>query len=155
MTTSDAPKAQSLVPQRNSERLPGVTRKVRAAIEAMVWKGLHRRDAAKHAEMAEHSLYQALRRPPVRAFYLSQLEVLRTSERARNIHALVAIRDESENDMARVRAVSVIESISEAEAARGGYAASPLQPGLVIQVVTTGAEAVKVAPVIEHDDTGD
>jgi hypothetical protein len=114
----------------------------------MVWQGLHRRDAAKHAGLAEHSLYQALRRPPVRAFYLSQLEVLRTSERARNIHALVAIRDESENDMARVRAVSVIESISEAEAGRGGFG-TVSSPGLTIQIVTS--DPVKVAPVIEND----
>jgi hypothetical protein len=113
-----------------------------------VWRGLHRRDAAKHARLAEHSLYQALRRPPVRTFYLSQLEVLRTSERARNIHALTSVRDTSENDMARVSAVKTLENISEAEAVRGGFTSSQL-PGLTIQIVTT--DAVKVAPVIEHD----
>jgi hypothetical protein len=118
----------------------------------MVWQGLHRRDAAKHAGLAEHSLYQALRRPPVRAFYLSQLEVLRTSERARNIHALVAIRDESENDMARVSAVKTLENISEAEAMRGGFTTSQ-SPGLTIQIITT--DPVKVAPVIDHDDADD
>jgi hypothetical protein len=44
--------------------------------------------AAKKAGISEHGLYKALRKPPVKAAYLAELDVLRTSERARNIHTL-------------------------------------------------------------------
>jgi|ERR1700730_2235019 hypothetical protein len=155
--TSEPTTRQAIASLPNPERLPGVTSKVRKAVEAMVWQGLHRRDAAKLAGLAEHSLYQALRRSPVRALYLQQLDVLRTSERARNIHALVGVRDGSGNDMARVQAVKAIEQIDTVEATRGGFSGEPTQAGLVIQIVTTSPPTVKT---IEHeparrDDAGD
>lgn len=45
-----------------------VTGKLRAAIEAMVWEGSCRPDAAKAAGLKDHSLREALRKPHVRAF---------------------------------------------------------------------------------------
>src|SRR5262245_31549252 len=98
---------------------------VRAAILAMVWRGLPRREAAAEAGITDHGLYKALRRPPVRALYLSELDVLRTSERARNIHALVAVRDGSANAMARVAVTKVLEQIADDPVATSG----PQRPG--------------------------
>jgi hypothetical protein len=72
----------------------------------------------------------------VKQFYLAELDVLRTSERARNIHALVDVRDQLENKMARVQAVKALEQISdEMPAGRG----SQSQPGLTI-VINTPAQ---------------
>jgi hypothetical protein len=118
-----------------------ITAKVRAAIHAMVWQGLKRDQAAESAGIKDNSLYIALRRPDVKQFYLSELDVLRTSERARNIHALVEVRDQEENKMARVQAVKALEQISdEAPAARG----SQSQPGLTIVINTVAPPSFKV-----------
>src|SRR5262245_23965725 len=94
-------------------KAPAPSDRVRTAIAAMVWRGLPRREAAEEAGISEHGLYKALRRPPVRAHYLAELHVLRTSERARNIHALASVRDESSNAMARVQAAKTLEGLPD------------------------------------------
>jgi hypothetical protein len=128
-----------------------VTGKLLVALSAMVWSGCTRKEAAERGGMSEHSLYVSLRKAHVRQWYLRELDVLRTSERARNIHALVDVRDRGENAMARVAAVKALEQVGDDEAARGGYG-PPLQPGLVIQIVTAAEPPRVVGPVIEHDD---
>lgn len=128
--------------QSNPASKPGkelrITRKVRTAIHAMVWEGLKRADAAEKAGIKDNSLYIALRRPDVKAFYMRELDVLRTSERARNIHTLAEVRDQTSNQMARVQAVKALEQIDE-QAAEGSGRSNAL-PGLQIVVVTAGAQ---------------
>jgi hypothetical protein len=82
----------------------------------------------------------------------ARIGVLRTSERARNIHALVDVGDNSENSMARVSAVKTLEAVSDVEAARGGSAT--MTPGLVIQIVSGDAPPRVInPPTIDHDDS--
>ncbi len=108
-----------------------VTGKLRVAIETMVWQGSCRAEAAKAAYLKDHSLREALRKPHVKAFYLRQLEVLRTSERARNIHALVRVRDQDQNKMAIVNAVKALEQMKDEVP---GDIGRPTLPGLVIVI---------------------
>jgi hypothetical protein len=124
------------------EKILRVTGKNKAAIDAMVWQGLNRRDAAQTAGLTDHALYTALTKPHVKAYYLSQLDVLRTSERARNIHALVEVRDQDENKMARVQAVKALEQISEDAPANG---AGGRVPGMQIVIVqgSNGAQSTQ------------
>jgi hypothetical protein len=70
--------------------------------------------------------------------------VLRTSERARNIHTLVDIRDQKSNQMARVAAVNALEKLDNQSIA-GGPAAQT--PGVVI--VIQGGQPQ--AALIRHD----
>src|SRR4249919_690669 len=111
-----------------------VTGRLKRAIDAMVWQGLSRDDAAISARLQVHSVREALRKPHVKAYYLAQLDVLRTSERARNLLALTEVRDQRDNQMARVQAVKALEQLSDQEQARGG--AAPAQPGIVIQIIS-------------------
>lgn len=120
-----------LSPAANSEREHRITAKVRTAIEAMVWDALPRKEAAAKAGISEHGLYKALRSPPVRALYLRELDVLRTSERARNIHTLVRVRDQTANQMASVQAVKTLEQMEEQQFTS---AARSAVPGLMIVV---------------------
>jgi uncharacterized protein YjgD (DUF1641 family) len=123
-----------------------ITRKVRDAIENMVWHGLPRAQAAEKAGLSDHGLYKALRSPPVKQHYLSELDVLRTSERARNIHRAVEIREQTSNQMASIQAIKLLEQISDdAPASRGSVSL----PGLVI-VVNTGAPLTQ-PPTIDAD----
>jgi hypothetical protein len=57
---------------------------------------------------------------------------LRTSERARNIHALVEVRDQKSNQMARVSAAKALEQISDDSPASSGTSSSP---GVVVQII--------------------
>ena len=128
---------------------PGqVTGKLRRALDAMVWQGLTRRAAAEHAGLSEHSLYAALRKPHVKAHLRAELDVLRENERARNIHALIEVRDQTGNQMARVQAVKALEQLSE-EAQRSGGAGMVQAPGLTVVLnVGPGTQMAQPAPLI-------
>jgi hypothetical protein len=140
-----APTRQAI--EAKGRSAPGkVTGKLKAAIGVMVWEGLKRPDAAAKAGLSDHGLREALRRPHVKAHYLSELEVLRTSERARNIHALVDVRDSS-NQMARVQAVKALEQLSDDQQANAQRVQTP---GLVIQINMQPGTA---APVVIDSDT--
>jgi hypothetical protein len=144
----------AIAPARNASTTPKiaskhtkierVTGKVRVALEAMVWDCLPRAKAAKKAGISEHGLYKALRKPPVKAFYMAQLEVLRTSERARNIHTLVDVRDQKKNQMARVQAVKALEQIDDVEHASRG---TQMQPGLQIVVIQSASASPSIVDV--------
>jgi hypothetical protein len=127
-------------PHQKSEPKLVVNGKNRAAIDAMVWEGLTRKAAAEKAGLKDHALYVALTKPHVKAYYLAQLDVLRTSERARNIHTLAEVRDQTSNQMARVQAVKALEQLSDDPV---GSAAQSQSPGVVVQIITS-------APLIQH-----
>lgn len=157
--TSLLPTRQQLAAQGRSQ--PGkVTGKLKVALHAMVWLGMKRAEAAQQAGLKEQSLYVALSRPHVRGYYLHQLEVLRTSERARNIHTLAEVRDQTSNHMARVNAVKALEQLEDMPE-RGAARAS--LPGLVIQIVQQAGEVAPMAhiremeakPLITHDPVSD
>lgn len=75
--------------------------RVLAAIRYMVHGSPHdglpivRAEAAKLAGITDVTLRAAFRNPLVVKAYNHELEVLRTSERARNLHAAVSIRDDA------------------------------------------------------------
>ena len=120
-------------------------------MDALIWNGLTRAEAAKRANMSEHSLYAALRKPHVKAYYLQQLEVLRLSERARNIHTLVSVRDQESNQMARVQAVKELEQLSDDDP-RGPSSATH-SPGLTIRIINQVQAQQPSGPVIDVSAT--
>jgi hypothetical protein len=143
-------------PSRQALAIPGrsapgkVTGKLKVAIETMVWSGACRADAAKIAGLTDHSLRTALKKPHVKQAYLAELEVLRLSARARAFHRLIELSEQNDNRGAAVAAVRTMVLEGQDEAQRGfGVTQSP---GLTIQIVTD-ADAVKVAPTIEHNDS--
>src|SRR5258705_5668888 len=100
------PTRQAVAVEGRSGRLR-VTGKLRIAIEAMIWEGLARKDAAAKAGLADSSLRFAMRKPHVMAHFNAELANLRTSLRARNLHRLDGIADASKNDMAPVPTLEV------------------------------------------------
>jgi hypothetical protein len=126
-----------------------ITRKAKDAIDAMVWLGLPRDEAAKKAGLSDHGLYKALRSPPVKAYYLSECEMLRTSGRARRIHRLEAMLEQSDNKAAVINAALALEGMGNDQASVS--AQQKQSPGVVIQIVN--APASQLPPTIEltHD----
>jgi hypothetical protein len=127
-----------LVKKRRDQPLQ-VKGKLRLALLAMVHEGMSIAEAAQHVGMTGYAIRLAFEKPHVIAFVRMQKQVMRSSVCAANISVLAGIRDESENDMARVRAVSMLEDMDGAERQHGGNAGQ--SPGLVIQIVTNGPEA--------------
>jgi hypothetical protein len=82
--------------------------------------------------LTEHSLYAAFTKPQVKQLYNQQLEVLRTSERARNIHALCEVRDQTISQQARVSAVN---SLTTMDNLAGHGSAAGASAGFIIQVI--------------------
>jgi hypothetical protein len=131
----------------NLTKISGV---VKVAIDAMVWQGLPRKQAAEVAKISEHGLYKALCKPPVKAYYNAQLEVLRSSERARNVHRLREIRDAG-NNMPAVQAIGMLERMSD-EATADKRAQHVLQsPGLTIVISQAAPAALPDPKVIDHE----
>lgn len=131
---------------------PGrVTGKLKTAIELMVWQGERRDSAATLAGLTDHGLRSALRKSHVKAAYLAELESLRTSERARNVHALVDVRDASDNAMARVAAAKELERSASEQAP---FTGAPMRAGMLIVVVDATGRPFTTQPaprVIEND----
>lgn len=108
------------------------TGRVKRAIDAMVLEGLNRKAAAQLAGLTDHSLYVAFTKSHIKAYYNQQLEVLRTSERARNIHRAIEIRDAAPN-MPAIHAIRYLDG-EDAENARQ-LNAMHRAPGLTVVVV--------------------
>jgi hypothetical protein len=122
-----------VVPTRQKLAIEGrsrkgaVTGKLKHALELMVWEGTKRDAAATAAGFASSSLRFALRKPHVLAFYRAECDALRNSLKARNLHRLDTIADDSKNDMARVASIKALEQISDiADERRGKSGAGQL-----------------------------
>ena len=124
---------QALATEGRSRKL-AVTGRLKTALELMVWQGKARDEAASESGLKDHSLRAALKKPHVKTYYAAELEALRTGERARNVHALVDVRDNSKNSMARVAAAKGLEETAIA-ADRAPLGAGVRTPGIVIQIV--------------------
>ena len=122
-------------------KTPAPSGSVPRALDLMVYEGHSRDQAAKLVGMLPKSLANALRRASVKQYYAQALEILRTSERARNIHALTAVRDESSNAMARVAAVKTLEQIEDVAVGTS----APTRPGIII--VIGGAPPCPLPPM--------
>ncbi len=139
MTKTDIapPKSRKLVKQSigavDKRRRPrGLTRAIKSTIDAIVLDRRTRLDACKTAGITERALYLALEKPEVARYWNAMCVVLRTGERAHNIHSLVDVRDASGNAMARVQAAKALEAIADAGPPPGAPAA--VSPGLVIVI---------------------
>ena len=112
MSDDITPTRQAIAEKDRSGKLT-VSGKLKVALDEMLFKGSRRADAAIAAGMTDHGLREAFKKPHVKAYYNAGLEILRTSERARNISALAKVRDDSENAMAVVSAAKTLEQLAE------------------------------------------
>lgn len=128
--------AQKIGAADKRRRPRGLTRPIRIAIDAMIFSRCKRADACKQAGITERALYLALEKMEVAAYWKRQTDVLRTGERAQNIHRLTDVRDQEDNRAASVKAVQVLEQLDTDAAARP---AMPQQPGFVVIVQAPGA----------------
>jgi hypothetical protein len=111
MTNDIEPTRQAIAAKDRSGKLT-VSGKLKIAIDLML-EGSRRADAAAAAGLKDHSVREAMKKAHVRAYWNHGLQVMRESERARNVFALATVRDSSSNDMARVSAAKALEQIAD------------------------------------------
>jgi hypothetical protein len=131
MTNEIEPSRQAIAAKDRSGKLT-VSGKLKIAIDLML-EGSRRDDAAKQAGMTPHGLREAMKKAHVRGYFNSGLQVMRESERARNVLALATVRDTSSNDMARVSAAKALEQIAD-PTLPGGSGGGRARSGWVIDV---------------------
>jgi hypothetical protein len=132
--TTTQPTRQAIAAKPVSKATPRrVTGKLRKACMLLVHKGLTWQEAAQQTRYRASSMIYALNQSHVRAFIREQRDVLRTSMSGRNILVLAEVRDQTDNQMARVAAIKVLEG--EAEQALGNKANGGGQlPGFTILI---------------------
>jgi transposase-like protein len=146
-------------PTEGKRRNTALTRKVKAAIDAQVFEGLTRAEAATKAGLSEHSLYDALRKPSVLQYWNECLQVMRTGARARNLHRLEEIRDQDDNYTAAVRAVQILEESADVQRTSAGQRVT--QPGVTIYIGSdrpardADKGLIEINPLSEHDNIAD
>lgn len=124
----------------------------------MVWDNIKRKDAAEKAGLADASLRFAFRKPHVMAYYHAELKALRDNLRARNLHRLDGIADDSKNDMARVGAIKALQQIADQADEKNRHPGAATIPGLHIVIVNPGTAPRTIdpppfqrAPVLDHE----
>jgi hypothetical protein len=145
---TDKPSQLPAIAPKEAKQLR-ISGKVRTAIEAMVWQGLKRSDAAEVAGLKDNSLYVAFMKPDVKAYYAQQCEVLRTSGRARRIHRLEAMLEQSDNKAAVINAALALESIGTDQATAN--AAQSARPGVVVQILMQAPVDARLTQPAELD----
>lgn len=135
---------QQAGPVDKRKRPRGLTQAVKIAIDAIVFDRCSRAVACEKAGITERALYLALEKSEVAAHWNSSIKVLRTGERARNLHRLAELRDQDENRGAAVKSVQLLEQLDVNDVRPGPEA---IRPGLIIHIVAAGP--APVAPIID------
>lgn len=141
--------ALAIAPTRQARAVAGrskalkVTGKLKVAIDYMVFEGgkTDLQAAAAHAGLTTHSLRCALEKPHVKAYYASQIEVLRGSQRARNIHRAIEIRDAA-NNMPAIHAIRYLDGQADES---GNLAGGSTRSGGMVVIVQGDARIAQVS----------
>ena len=125
-----------------------ISARLKTAIEGMVELGLTRDKAAERAEITDHALYCALRKPHVAAYRTALMGVLRTSAASRTIAHAERLMDGAQSEHVRLEAAKWLAEIGgiRPEADHGGY---PLRGSLVLPGLTIILGGGKEPAVIE------
>jgi hypothetical protein len=117
-----------------------VTGKLRKALELMVYSGMSFDKAAQAVQLTTRAMRLALERPHVIRYLKEQKQVFRASVSSQNIFKLADIRDNSDNAMAQLGAIKVLEQIDNDTASNQRQS----MPGFVILVAGSNVETKQI-----------
>jgi hypothetical protein len=119
-----------------------LTPKIRAAIIAMIEDSLTVEEAAAVAGLTRSAIYKAMRNPPVREFYTSELRALLHCTKHLAAHALIK-ELKGDNAAARVAAARTLLAEDDRKAPAQGM---PQMPGFSFLVIDNRGAAAQVLP---------
>lgn len=128
-----------------------LTPAVRTAIEAMVYEGQKRPEAAKTVGLKDDSLRKALIKPEALAYLNECMEVLRTSGRPRALRKMIDLVDEAKTERIQFEAAKYLDGMDRPTHAVGATQVNvqvnntvSVTPGYVLDLRPDDA------PQIEH-----
>lgn len=139
--------------RREASKPMRVTGRLKQALDMMVWNNATDYEAAIQTGMTLAALRLALQRPHVRSYFRSEHASLRERENPRNTHTLLEVRDQTDNQMARVQAVRTMMAMDEQVFGGRSNSANTSTPGVVIVIqgaVTAHERAISAKPLIEQ-----
>ncbi len=143
--SADAQKAAALL--KKEKKAPRPTARQRRAIEAMVFDGAKRADAAKLAGLSDHALRQALTKPHTLAFLNECQEMLRNSLRPRALHKMGELL-EAEAETVQFKAAEYLDGLNRGTHTVGGNTVNvqvnntiTATPGYVIDLTADSRES--------------
>lgn len=144
---------------RREKKEISLTPAVKTAIEAMVYEGQKRPEAAATAGLKDDSLRKALTKPEALAFLNECMEVLRTSGRPRALRKMIELVDEAKTERIQFEAAKYLDGMDRPSHAVGATQVNvqvnnnvSVTPGYVIDL--TGDAAAKTGDQIRdlgHD----
>ncbi len=144
---------------RKQKKKLKVTPRLRTAIEAMVFDGLKRPEAAEHAGLTDHAVRTALTKPHVLAYLNECQEMLRTSARPRALNRVIKLIDEAESDKVKLEASKYIDGMDRPSHTVGATQVNvqvnnnvSVTPGYVIDLTATQAESIRKIAHLDADD---
>lgn len=153
--SAQAQKAAALL--REEKKEPVVTDAQRTAIDAMVFDGKKRKEAAQLAGITDEAMRQALLKPQVLAYLNECQEVLRESLRPRALHTMGELLDDKSSTV-KFKAAEYLDGQNRGTHTVGGTVINNTQinntlnvtPGYVIDLRPDHFEAPAPAQQIEH-----
>jgi hypothetical protein len=154
MTETDlTPTRQAIAAKDRSSKLV-ISGKLARALDMMTWgdqtgKPLPWDEAGRTVGISARSMRRSLERPAVRAYLMTQKEVLRTALSARNLFHLDELVSQRENKGAAVQAARTIEGMDAPTPA----AMDPrMHPGITIRIIqpSTSPPAIDVTPSVRE-----
>lgn len=151
MTTNPIAHRLPPLPEKlRRNRPPALSKKLRDAIELIVFSGADLETAAAQTNQTTYNLRRCFDRPHVLAHLKARREVLRAIVCGSNIHRLREIRDAADN-MPAVNAIKELEQIGDEQLNKS--AVSDL-PHVTIRIVNVASSAPSNKPhEIEHEET--
>jgi hypothetical protein len=130
-------------PSRHAVQSGGLTPKVRAAINRMIWEGKQRKAAAEASGLADESLRQALLKPLVLRFYNEQLDVLRSSARPRALQRIIELSDKSGSEKVGLDAAKYLDSEGKSDQRTQVNVQVNVSPGYMIDVTDSPSQRMR------------
>jgi hypothetical protein len=136
--TTETPAALARRLKRLNQQGPIVPKtvkpRIRRAIDAMVHQGMDRRSAALSVGLHDKTLYKAFQVPDVLRYYNGQLDVLRNSEKARNLHRGIELREKAESEKVALDAAKWLHGESDRGVNINLGVGVQVQPGYMVDV---------------------
>ncbi|MBW8285096.1 MAG: hypothetical protein K0M55_16010 [Rhizobium sp.] len=102
---------QAAATLRKEKKEPVVSDAVKAAVEAMVFEGRQRKEAAEISGIQDDSLRKALSKPDVLAYFNQCQEVLRTSARPRALRKVISLMEEASSERVSLDAAKYLDGM--------------------------------------------
>lgn len=130
--------------KRNTRLGRGLSTKRVLLVEAMVFEGLSRQDAAKKVSMTDRAARYALNDRAVMVAYRQQLQILRESEKPKSVHRLAALRDQEKSLKVSLEASKFLAADEHSGPTINLGVNVNVQPGYVVDLSRHGEQARQI-----------